>query len=77
MESQDKSQITCSQCKYFTKDSIGNGEGVGQCKSFNAFLQTNPSKQQINVQLRKYDCVYPIFWAGKNTHRKCEIFSQC
>jgi hypothetical protein len=43
--------VTCSSCQNFIPDQIGNGQGIGQCKSFEEYKDVLKAKDS---PLRKY-----------------------
>lgn len=67
--------ISCSQCRHFIKDQIGDGMGIGKCKLFEDYCAKNPSdlaKRQALYKLGDRAGI-GIFWGGSGS-RECGRF---
>ena len=59
--------VSCTKCKNFTPDYIGNGSGLGQCAVYEAQLakHQNPAiDRAVFNQLGNCN-----FWGGSNDHK--------
>ena len=60
-------EIKCCHCAEFIPDKIGSGQGIGECKIYNA----SPNKQTF-LKLGK-----AIFWGGQGgRERNCGFFKE-
>lgn len=67
--------VSCSTCRHFEKDPIGDGMGLGDCRVLNVYLKKKPSQTQINEALVALGNrpENNLFWGGSPSfkHRKC------
>ena len=70
--------VSCSQCSHFICDTIGCGQGIGECRVFNDYMAKHPSIEAIFQALIKLGNRYndPVFWGGKAVTRKCEKYKK-
>ena len=44
-----RAMSSCAECKFFIKDKIGNGQGIGQCKQYNEYKEKRPSIHSLHA----------------------------
>lgn len=70
-------RINCATCKFFIKDTIGTGDGLGRCGKLEEFKAKNPSKLALKRALFALGCDSnkgPIFWGGQGDDRNCSKY---
>lgn len=62
--------ISCAMCGQFTRDTIGDGSGIGNCASYDAGITQNPSmsEQEKAFKARGGKTFYP------DRLRVCKLF---
>jgi len=61
-------QVCCSGCVYFSRDTVGLGDGIGECAVFDAL----PVRVSRSVEgMRRFGV--PVFYP--NALRFCEFFA--
>ena len=69
--------VTCADCRGFTRDTIGDGKGIGQCKVYEHYVNKGVTMTDLSelVVLLGNKANYHVFWGG-NEPRECSKFKQ-
>ena len=64
------SVVTCAQCRHFTRDQIGFGQGIGSCSPFEDWLNKFPRRRP---KPRDYDNAFSglggkVFYPDSERH---------
>jgi hypothetical protein len=70
--------VSCSQCRFFIKDTIGFGQGIGKCQKYEEYKAKGPGARSLRDALRKLgnnpDYDFDLFWGGELIDRICEKY---
>lgn len=65
--------VACDQCRFFTPDSIGFGQGIGHCQPYDDYKAKGVSQKSLDGAFRRLGG--QLFWPGGGIgYRNCEKF---
>ena len=72
--------MKCSNCKYFERDKIGSGQGIGRCLLLEEYKLKIAGKDKQTIERllavanRQLDCHLSLRWP--DVERNCKKFEQ-
>lgn len=67
MTEREQNKARCANCQHFIPDTIGFGQGIGNCKKYEDYKQKGASEQQLKIAFLQLG--NELFWAGSGGGR--------
>ena len=66
--------MTCETCNFFTRDTVGDGTGIGKCQQYDDYRAKTNVLGNLQVARVKLGNTYDndVFWPGSGVN--CEKF---
>lgn len=70
--------VTCRDCASFIPDAVGDGFGIGECKTFTAYKNQHPGDAALRraLALLGNHNGNTLFWGGGLKNRDCKRFKE-